>query len=113
MSFLKHEPPKPKPMSAPIFSQMAHMEFMLLFRCASIALATSFESPDDQTLIVVILNRGTHAAYTSTRVAVALRLDIVFVEPMVTLSGLRRSLIAPPSARNSGFDRISNLTPGL
>jgi hypothetical protein len=77
------------------------------------ALATSLESSDDQTLMVVILDRGTHAAYTSARVAAALRPDDVSAEPIMTLSGLKRSLIAVPSARNSGFDKISNFAPGL
>jgi hypothetical protein len=89
------------------------MEFMLLIRCANIALTTSLESSDDQTLIVVILECDTHAAYTFAKVAAALRPDALSAEPMMTLSGFRRSVIAVPSARNSGFDRISNLTPGL
>jgi len=100
-------------MLAPVFSQMALIEFMLLIRCASMALATNLESSDDQTLMVVILDRGTQVAYTSARVAAALRPDAVSADPIMTLSGLRRSLIAVPSARNSGFDKISNFTPGL
>jgi len=77
------------------------------------ALATSLESSDDQTLMVVILDLGTQAAYTSARVAAALRPDVVSADPIITLSGLKRSLIAVPSARNSGFDKISNFAPGL
>ncbi len=86
---------------------------MLLIRCASMALATNLESSDDQTLMVVILDRGTQAAYMSVRVAAALLPDAVSAQPIMTLSGLRRSLIAVPSARNSGFDKISNFIPGL
>ena len=100
-------------MLAPVFSQMALIEFMLLIRCASMAFATNLDSSDDQTLMVVILDLGTQAAYTSASVAAALRPDAVSADPIMTLSGLRRSLIAVPSARNSGFDKISNFTPGL
>ena len=63
--------------------------------------------------MVVILDRGTQVAYTSARVAAALRPDAVSAEPIMILSGYRRSFIAVPSARNSGFERISNFTPGL
>jgi hypothetical protein len=57
--------------SAPVFSHIAEMELMLLIRCASMELATSFESSDDQVLTVTILDRGTHDAYTEARVAAA------------------------------------------
>src|SRR5438309_337277 len=92
---------------------MALMELMLLIRCASIALATNLDSSEDHTFMVVILDFGTQAAYTSARVAAARLPEAVAAEPIMTQSGLRRSFTAVPSARNSGFERISNLTPGL
>jgi len=85
---------------------------MLLILCASIAFATSLESSDDQTLIVVIRDRGTHALYTSPNVAAARLPSGVSDDPIITRSGVRRSLTAVPSAKNSGFERISNETPG-
>lgn len=46
----------------PVFSQMADMELMLLMRCASIALATSLQSSEDQMLMGTINYRCTRAA---------------------------------------------------
>lgn len=94
--------------SAPVFSQMAEMEFMELIRCASMEFATNLASSDDQVLIVTIRDRGTHAAYTDASVSAAARPAGVDDEPMTTRSGVRRSLTAVPAARNSGFDRTSN-----
>jgi len=93
--------------SAPVFSQIAEMELMLLIRCASMELATSFESSEDQVFMVTILDRGTHDAYTEARVAAARWPAGVGDEPIITLSGKRRSLIAVPAARNSGLESTS------
>jgi hypothetical protein len=86
---------------------------ILLIRCASMAFATNLESSEDQRFTVTILERSTHAPYTSSSVAAAARPASVRELPIRIRSGLSRSLIAVPSARNSGFERISNGTPGL
>ena len=82
MSFLKQEPPKPTdalrnfgPMrlsapaasatsstSAPVASQSAEMALIEEMRCARKALATSFDSSLDQTLVVRMRSRGTQRA---------------------------------------------------
>ena len=82
MSFLKHEPPKPTPArrnfgpmresrpmaratsstSAPVFSHSSVSAFTLEMRWARKALAASFESSEDQTLVVRMRSRGTHSA---------------------------------------------------
>jgi hypothetical protein len=82
MSFWKHEPPKPteafrnfgpmresRPMalatsstSAPVASHRAEIELIDEIRCARKALATSFESSDDQRLVVMMRSRGTQRA---------------------------------------------------
>ena len=133
MSFLKHEPPNPRPafrnleprresrpialaissMSAPVRSQIELTVLILLIRCASMAFATNLESSEDQRFTVTILERSTHAPYTSSSVAAAARPASVRELPIRIRSGLSRSLIAVPSARNSGFERISNGTLGL
>jgi hypothetical protein len=48
--------------SAPVFSQIAEIELMELIRCASMELATNFESSDDQVFMVTILCLGTQEA---------------------------------------------------
>mmetsp|Transcript_23008 Transcript_23008/g.57773 ORF Transcript_23008/g.57773 Transcript_23008/m.57773 type:complete len:231 (+) Transcript_23008:756-1448(+) len=133
MSFWKQDPPKPtlafrnfEPMrlsvprarltcwtSAPVASHRAEMEFTLEIRCARKALATSLESSEDHRLVVRICSRGTQLAYTSTRAAIALRpLSVSSRPPISTRSGASRSGTAVPSARNSGLDRMSKVTPG-
>merc|ERR1712066_640387 len=82
ISFWKQEPPKPTDAprnfapiresapiardtsctSAPVFSQSCEIEFMLLTRWASMALATNLESSELQRLVVKILSRGTQLA---------------------------------------------------
>merc|ERR1712111_331132 len=82
ISFWKHEPPKPTEApknldpiresapiaretsvtSAPVFSQSCEIEFMLLTRCASMALATNFDNSELQRLVVRIFSRGTQLA---------------------------------------------------
>src|ERR1019366_8739657 len=85
MSFWKHEPPKPtdafrnlgpileslpiafatSSTSAPVASQSAEIELIEEMRCARNAFATSFESSDDQRLVVMMRSLGTQRAYTS------------------------------------------------
>ena len=82
MSFWKQEPPKPteafknlgpireslpialatSSTSAPVASQRAEIELIDEIRWARKALATSFESSDDQRLVVMIFSRGTQRA---------------------------------------------------
>merc|ERR1719464_1501580 len=82
MSFWKQEPPKPTDAprnfgpiresapiaretsvtSAPVLSQSWDMEFMLLTRCASMALATNFDNSELQRFVVKIFSRGTQLA---------------------------------------------------
>src|SRR5438876_12015957 len=93
MSFWKQEPPKPMeafrnlgptreslPMaaatsstSAPVASHRAEIELIDEIRCARKALATSFESSDDQMLLQRIFSRGTQRAYISTSFSLAAR----------------------------------------
>mmetsp|Transcript_8269 Transcript_8269/g.28399 ORF Transcript_8269/g.28399 Transcript_8269/m.28399 type:complete len:251 (+) Transcript_8269:821-1573(+) len=133
MSFWKQDPPKPTlafrnlgpilesaPMhlaisdtSAPVFSQRAEMELMEEILWARKAFAASLASSEDHRLLVRICSSGTHWAYTSLRVWIAFRPLGVCLPPMMTLSGFSRSLMAVPSARNSGFDRMSKRAPSL
>ncbi len=82
MSFWKQEPPKPtealrnfgpiresRPIaratsstSAPVASHRAEIELIEEMRWARKALATSFESSEDQRLVVMIRSRGTQRA---------------------------------------------------
>ena len=55
--------------------------------------------------MVIILWLGTQFLYISDRESIAIPLS----PPIKTLSGLIRSLIAVPSARNSGLDKTSNV----
>jgi hypothetical protein len=125
MSFWKHEPPNPTdgcrnrlPMrssiptarlisltSAPVASHKAEMELIDDTRCAKKALATSLESSELHKLVVKICSRGTQCEYTDTRRSAAASPASVCCPPMRTRSGLRRSAIAVPSARNSGLDK--------
>src|SRR5271155_2683971 len=131
-SFLKQEPPKPNPAfkncgpmrgsnpidcatsctSAPVASQIALIELILLIRCASMAFATSFESSEDQTFVLRIFECGTHAAYTLARAAAARWPWMVLEEPMSTRSGCIRFLTAVPSDKNSGLESTSNRDSG-
>ena len=63
-------------------------------------------------LIVLIFETSIHAAYMLLRTCAAARPDGVCSEPMRTRSGWRISLMAVPSARNSGFESMSKGTPG-
>ena len=133
MSFWKHDPPKPTlafknlgpirlslPTAwdtwvtlAPVASQRAEMALTEEILWAKNALAASLESSADQRFVVRILSSGTQWAYTSLRAWTALCPPGVSLPPMRTLSGLKRSWIAVPSAKNSGFDRIWKLIPNV
>ena len=56
-------------------------------------------------------SRGTQWAYTSTSFWQAARPDSVWWEPISTRSGSNKSLIAVPSAKNSGFESTSKWMP--
>eukprot|EP01139_Manchomonas_bermudensis_P014343 Amastigsp_a508395_1463.p3 type:complete len:185 gc:universal Amastigsp_a508395_1463:593-1147(+) len=133
MSFWKHEPPKPTEAlrnlaptressptaratcwtSAPVASQMAEIELMLEMRCARNALAVSLESSDDHTFENMMRSRGTHSPYSDASSSAAAWPAGESSQPMRTRSGEVRSLMAVPSARNSGLERIWKLSPFL
>lgn len=111
-------------MLAPVASQMAESALMEEIRCASMALAANLDNSDDQrptarirSLLLPRQTRvpktrrsdtyGTQLAYTSANAVQASIPSGVWSDPMSTRSGFNRSLIAVPSARNSGLDRIS------
>ncbi|GMR53498.1 hypothetical protein PMAYCL1PPCAC_23693, partial [Pristionchus mayeri] len=94
--------------SAPVASQMAEIELMLDILCAKNALATSLLNSLLHVFVVMILSRATHDEYTSTNAATAFLPSSLFSPPMRTLSGLARSPIAVPSARNSGLESTWN-----
>ena len=130
MSFWKQEPPKPTealrnlgPMresnptawatcctSAPVSSQSADIAFIDDTRCASIAFAVSLDSSADHRLARSTRRGSTQRSYTEARVSTAALPSGVSLPPMSTRSGFSRSAMAVPSAKNSGLDRISNLT---
>mmetsp|Transcript_2955 Transcript_2955/g.10453 ORF Transcript_2955/g.10453 Transcript_2955/m.10453 type:complete len:237 (-) Transcript_2955:196-906(-) len=133
MSFWKQEPPKPTEAlrnldprrlslptakdtsctSAPVASQSAESALTLEMRCASIAFAASFESSADHRPAVMMRSRGTQLAYTALSASTALAPNSVSRRPPIsTRSGASRSLIAVPSARNSGLERMANFTLG-
>ncbi|GMR43459.1 hypothetical protein PMAYCL1PPCAC_13654, partial [Pristionchus mayeri] len=89
--------------SAPVASHMAETELMLDILWARNALATSLLSSLLHVFVVMIRSRGTHEEYTSTWAATAFFPSSLSSPPMRTRSGLARSFIAVPSARNSGF----------
>merc|ERR1719231_1505779 len=124
MSFWKHEPPKPTdglrnlgPMRvstpiacatsatfAPVTSHSAEIELIDEMRCARKALAVSFESSADQRLVVSTCSVGTQRRYTLARHCTAALPWGVTGPPTRTRSGLKRSSMAVPSARNSGLE---------
>jgi hypothetical protein len=57
-------------------------------------------------LVVIILLREIQCSYTQQSFSIAAWPSGVSSPPINTLSAFRRSSIAVPSARNSGFDRI-------
>src|SRR5271154_4150265 len=107
MSFWKQDPPNPteafrnfgpilesRPIalatsstSAPVASHRAEIELIDEIRCARNAFATSFESSEDQRLVVMIRSRGTQRAYTSARTLTAAAPSGVRSPPMRTRSG--------------------------
>ena len=98
-------------MLASVFSHKAEIEFIEEILLAKKALATNLESSDDQTFVVTILSLGIQLEYISINFFAALSPDFVFCDPIRTLSDLNKSSIAVPSAKNSGFDKTSKLTP--
>eukprot|EP00796_Vickermania_ingenoplastis_P002577 gene2576-biopygen2066 len=81
------------------------MELIDEMRCARKAFATSFDSSLDHRFVVTILSFGTQFSYTEERTPMASSLP-----PIRTRSGFSRSLIAVPSARNSGLLRMLKFT---
>lgn len=61
----------------------------------------------------MILSFETQFSYTEASLARAINPLSVSRDPIKTRSGCKRSWTAVPSARNSGFDRISNLMVAL
>jgi hypothetical protein len=57
--------------SAPVSSQSALIELMLLMRCASMALAVSLANSALHRLVARMRSRGTQCAYTSARILMA------------------------------------------
>merc|ERR1719352_1904871 len=124
MSFWKQEPPKPTddlrnlgPMRvstpiecatsvtlAPVTSQRAEMLLMLEMRCARKAFAVSFDSSALHKLVVSTCGFGTHRRYTLAKHCTAAWPAGVSAPPTSTRSGLKRSSMAVPSARNSGLE---------
>lgn len=96
----------------PVASHSAEMEFMELMRCASMALAVSLDNSADQRLVRRMRSWGTQCAYTAASCSMAACPAGLSLPPMSTRSGLVRSAIAVPSARNSGLERIWKSTPG-
>ena len=95
-------------MSASVRSQSAEILLTEEIRCASIALATSLESSLLQTLVSSRRSRGTQCAYNSATVSAALRPFSFSSPPIKTRSGVVKSSIALPSAKNSGFETTEN-----
>merc|ERR1719473_2503432 len=97
--------------SAPVTSQSAEMELMEEMRWARKALAVSLESSADQRLVVSTCALGTHCRYTSAMYWTAASPCGVVGPPTRTRSGLKRSSMAVPSARNSGLESTWKLVP--
>lgn len=117
--------------SAPVASHIALTALILDMRCARNAFAawicykntfwevfwfnlmrlflqvllTSFDSSDDHVFVVIIRSWGTQWRYIQHSSSAAALPSLLWSPPIKTLSGLSRSAIAVPSARNSGFDR--------
>jgi hypothetical protein len=90
---------------APTRSQMLAISFMNEMRVASIALAAYLvSSADSMSMWMIGLPVRTNGPYSSSMTSAA-RWDS---EPMTTRSGLRKSSMAAPSFRNSGFETTSN-----
>lgn len=62
------------------------------------------ESSEDQVLVVRIFSLGTQCSYTAQSARTAFWPSGVSSPPIRTLSGFFRSLMAVPSAKNSGLD---------
>lgn len=73
---------------------------------------TNLDSSEDHRPVVITRSRGTQLQYTSVKAAWAAIPSGDRRLPIRTRSGLSRSEMAVPSARNSGLERISNRRPG-
>ena len=78
------------------------------FKPVKIETPTSFESSDDHVFMVTMRSRGTQWLYTAHKLAMASSPSLVCSPPIRTRSGANKSLMAVPSARNSGLDRTWN-----
>ena len=87
------------------------MEFIEEILWAKKAFATSLESSLLQIFEVIIRSPRIQLEYISTKTSLALRPFGVCVDPIRTRSGSSKSLMAVPSAKNSGFERTSNRMP--
>mmetsp|Transcript_2224 Transcript_2224/g.5012 ORF Transcript_2224/g.5012 Transcript_2224/m.5012 type:complete len:207 (-) Transcript_2224:200-820(-) len=95
--------------SAPDASQIADTALIDDTRWARNEFATSLLNSDDHTFVVSTRSRGTQRAYTSASFCAAARPRSSVVPPISTRSGMVRSVMAVPSARNSGLDSTSNV----
>ena len=77
------------------------------------ALAANLDNSEDQVFVVIIFSVGIQFEYTEHNSLIALLPSGVSSPPINIRSGFKRSSIAVPSAKNSGFDSTSNLMPGL
>mmetsp|Transcript_71380 Transcript_71380/g.118614 ORF Transcript_71380/g.118614 Transcript_71380/m.118614 type:complete len:318 (+) Transcript_71380:458-1411(+) len=131
ISFWKQDPPKPTeafrnfgPMrestpiacatsetSAPVASQSADIELIDEIRWARKAFAVSLESSALQRFVVSTRAVGTQRRYTFARYSTAASPCGVCGPPTNTRSGSKRSSIAVPSARNSGFESTWKSVP--
>ena len=59
--------------------------------------------------MIIIFLSGIHLEYIFFNELIAFFPESVSSPPIKTLSDLNRSFIAVPSAKNSGFDKTSNL----
>mmetsp|Transcript_39027 Transcript_39027/g.76294 ORF Transcript_39027/g.76294 Transcript_39027/m.76294 type:complete len:237 (-) Transcript_39027:322-1032(-) len=132
MSFWKQLPPNPGPhfknlgpspgsapialetwsMSAPDASQTAESALTDEMRCARKALAMSLATSADHTFAVMMRSLGTQCLYTEASASIASKPPGVCKPPIKTLSGIVRSSMAVPSARNSGLESTWKETPG-
>lgn len=100
--------------SAPTCSQRAESELIDDTLWAKKALAASLASSALHRFINRIFSLGTHLAYISASVRWEESMfDDSNSPPIKILSGNCRSLMAVPSDRNSGFDRIENSRSAL
>ena len=73
------------------------------------ALDANFDNSDDHEFVVSIFSGSIHLLYILNISFIASLPVLELSPPIKTLSGLIKSSIAVPSAKNSGFDITSNL----